>query len=56
MSPTIFSIFINDHDIKIKESGIGKKLDSMEPTETDDYDDTIVLGILLYANDIVLFC
>ena len=54
MSPTLFSIFINDLAIKIKESGIGIKLD-IGSADQNALNETIVLSILLYADDIVLF-
>ena len=52
LSPTLFSIFINDLATDIKERGIGIDL------ELDDISgirEVLSLSILLYADDIVLF-
>ena len=52
LSPTLFSIFINDLAIEIKNSNIGIKL---EVEDIAGNIDISVLNILLYADDIVLF-
>ena len=51
LSPTLFSIFINDLAQEIKESGIGIEL-NIDAIETNI--ETEVINILLYADDIVL--
>ena len=51
LSPTLFSIFINDLAQEIKETGIGIEL-NIDAIETNI--ETEVINILLYADDIVL--
>ena len=50
LSPTLFSIFINDLAQQIKDCGIGVKIEDIAGSN-----ELIVLNILLYADDIVLF-
>ena len=52
LSPTLFSIFINDLAEEIKRSDIGVKL---EVEDIVGNIDITVVNILLYADDIVLF-
>ena len=52
LSPTLFSIFINDLALEIKESNIGVNIEVEDIAENIE---VIVLNILLYADDIVLF-
>ena len=52
LSPTLFAIFINDLAIEIKNSGVGVPI-NIEMGETND--ESYILNILLYADDIVLF-
>ena len=52
LSPTLFSIFINDLALEIKESNIGVNIDVEDIAGNIEI---IVLNILLYADDIVLF-
>ena len=51
LSPTLFSIYINDLAIDIKESGIGIKIES---TDLAGISELMLINILLYADDIVL--
>ena len=52
LSPTLFSIFINDLAIEIKNSNIGIEL---EIEDIAGNIDVTMINILLYADDIVLF-
>ena len=52
LSPTLFSIFINDLSFEIKNSNIGINIDIEDIAGNIDI---AVLNILLYADDIVLF-
>merc|ERR1711954_446024 len=52
LSPTLFSIFINDLAWEIKDSNIGVNI---EVEDIAGNIEVIVLNILLYAEDIVLF-
>ena len=52
LSPTLFSIFINDLAWEIKDSNIGVNI---EVEDIAGNIEVIVLNILLYADDIVLF-
>ena len=52
LSPTLFSIFINDLATDIKESGLGIDL---ELNDISGIREVLSLSILLYADDIVLF-
>jgi len=52
LSPTLFSIFINDLALEIKESNIGVNIGVEDIAGNIE---GIVLNILLYADDIVLF-
>ena len=49
LSPTLFSIYINDLAIKIKESNVG-----IEISTGENADMTELISILMYADDIVL--
>ena len=51
LSPTLFAVFINDLVREIKETGIGVVLE----TKNENIDETTIISILLYADDIVLF-
>ena len=52
LSPTLFSIFINDLSFEIRNSNTGINIDIEDIAGNID---TTVLNILLYADDIVLF-
>ena len=52
LSPTLFSIYINDLASQIKETGIGVGL-TLEGES--GFPESIILNILLYADDVVLF-
>ena len=52
LSPTLFSIFINDLAEEIKDSNIGVKLEIEDIVGNIDI---TIVNILLYADDIVLF-
>ena len=53
VSPTLFSIFINDLVVGINELGLGVKIDgSFEANETVP-DSSFILSCLLYADDLV---
>ena len=51
LSPTLFSVFINDLAQQIKDSKIGVELSLNEVGAAN----SLVLSILLYADDVVLF-
>ena len=53
LSPTLFAIFINDLAQEIESSGIGVPLELLDTNSS--IVETMILGILLYADDIVLF-
>ena len=52
LSPTLFSVFINDLATEIKETGIGVDLKLEDESGVAE---NIVISILLYADDVVLF-
>ena len=52
LSPTLFAIFINDLAHNIKESGIGIEFEAEDLAGNME---TVVISILMYADDVVLF-
>ena len=52
LSPTLFSVFINDLASEIKDTGIGVKINLEDESGLAEI---IVLNILMYADDVVLF-
>ena len=52
LSPTLFAIFINDLANEVKNCGVGVEL-NIDSDENND--ETTLINILLYADDIVLF-
>ena len=52
LSPTLFSVYINDLSHELKNSGIGVEI---EFEGIAGITETIVVNMLLYADDIVLF-
>ena len=58
LSPTLFAIFINDLANEIKDAGVGVTIDignNEDIGNTDNIDSRVLVNILLYADDIVLF-
>ena len=53
LSPTLFSVFINDLAEEIKESGVGVHI-SGQNRPPDSLDPEFIVNILLYADDIVV--
>ena len=52
LSPTLFAIFINDLANEVKDSGVGLTLSNDSNENVNEY---VLINILLYADDIVLF-
>ena len=52
LSPTLFAIFINDLANEVKNCGVGVEL-NIDSDENND--ETTLINILLYADDIELF-
>ena len=53
VSPTLFSIFINDLVKGINELGVGVKIDNRVEVDGTIIDNSIILSCLLYADDLV---
>ena len=53
VSPTLFSIFINDLVKGINELGLGVKIDNRVEVDGTIIDNSIILSCLLYADDLV---